>query len=107
MVHLIHFGDHFQIFKLGLEEKMMEQCCIDIEIENQDTTLNILRIISSLIEIGTEYASGNESEDTGVNPFINSIISSKLKTYITAKTYHQNMEISNISFAILDQVEDY
>lgn len=85
----------------------MEQCCIDIEIENQDTTLNILRIINSLVEIGSEYASSNETGDAGANPFLYSIINSKLKTYITAKTYHQNMEISNMSFAILDQVEDY
>lgn len=41
------------------------------------------------------------------NPFTYDIVNSKLKTYIHAKTYNKNLEISNISFTIMDYVEEF
>lgn len=41
----------------------------------------------------------------GTNPFIYKIITSNLKSYIHSKTYSQNMEISDVSFDIINLVE--
>lgn len=103
---MIYYGERYRIYKLALSENVLAQCCQDIEVENQELTLLILHMIGKLVEIGEEFASDCEDEQmTDRNPFTNTIVDSRLKTYIHAKTYNKNLEISNISFEIMDFIE--
>jgi hypothetical protein len=61
-------------------------------------TLLILHMIEKLVEIGEEYETDDDDQMADRNPFTSAIVNSRLKTYIHAKTYNKNVEISNISF---------
>jgi hypothetical protein len=55
-------------------------------------------MIEKLVEIGEEYETDDDDQMADRNPFTSAIVNSRLKTYIHAKTYNKNVEISNISF---------
>lgn len=43
----------------------------------------------------------------GKNPFIHKIVTSNLKKYIHSKTYSQNSSVSDVSFDIMNFVDEY
>ena len=75
-----------------------------ISVQGEDASLRSNRqtmrkdIFWLLVEIGEEYETDDDDQMADRNPFTSAIVNSRLKTYIHAKTYNKNVEISNISF---------
>lgn len=70
--YLAHHGDPTRMYSLALSENLLEQCSMDIALENQELTLMLLDLIYKLLKL-------SQNHPTDPNPIIYQICCTQLQ----------------------------